>query len=121
MQNNYIPDIFKDKLSLFFSYFCSFFFMLASIFVLLSLLTFDINDNSFLTSSSGQTNNIFGYFGAYFSSFILYTFGLLGYGLVVLFLIISLQFFYKKSSNYFFIKLFVFSLSLILIPQLLFI
>ena len=120
MQNNYIPDIFKDKLSLFFNYFRSFFFMLVSIFVFLSLLTFDINDNSFLTSSSGQTNNIFGFFGAYFSSFILYTFGLLGYGLVILFLIISLQFFYKKSSNYFFIKLFVFSLSLILIPQLLF-
>ena len=94
--------------------------MLVSIFVFLSLLTFDINDNSFLTSSSGQTNNIFGFFGAYFSSFVLYTFGLLGYGLVILFLIISLQFFYKKSSNYFFIKLFVFSLSLILIPQLLF-
>ena len=120
MQNNYIPDIFKDKLSLFFNYFRSFFFMLVSIFVFLSLLTFDINDNSFLTSSSGQTNNIFGFFGAYFSSFVLYTFGLLGYGLVILFLIISLQFFYKKSSNYFFIKLFVFSLSLILIPQLLF-
>ncbi len=120
MQNNYIPDIFKDKLSSFFNYFRSFFFMLVSIFVFLSLLTFDINDNSFLTSSSGQTNNIFGFFGAYFSSFVLYTFGLLGYGLVILFLIISLQFFYKKSSNYFFIKLFVFSLSLILIPQLLF-
>ena len=120
MQNNYIPDIFKDKLSLFFNYFRSFFFMLVSIFVFLSLLTFDINDNSFLTSSSGQTNNIFGFFGAYFSSFVLYTFGILGYGLVILFLIISLQFFYKKSSNYFFIKLFVFSLSLILIPQLLF-
>ena len=117
MQNNYIPDIFKDKLSIFFNYFRSLFFMLTSIFVLLSLLTFNINDNSFLTSSSGQTNNIFGFFGAHLSSFILYTFGLLGYGIVLLFFIISLQFFFKKGSNYFFIKLFVFSLSLILIPQ----
>ena len=120
MLNNYIPNIFKDKLSLFFNYFCSFFFILVSIFAFLSLLTFDINDNSFLTSSSGQTNNIFGFFGAYFSSFILYTFGLFGYGLVIFFLTISLQFFFRKSSNYFFIKLFIFSFSLILIPQLLF-
>ena len=91
--------------------------MFATIFLFLSLITFDINDNSFLTSSNGQTNNIFGSFGAHFSSFILYTFGLLGYGLVILFLIISLQLFFKKRSNYFFIRLFIFSCSLILIPQ----
>lgn len=117
MQNNYIPDIFKDKLSIFFNYFRSLFFMLTSIFVFLSLLTFDINDNSFLTSSSGQTNNIFGFFGAHLSSFILYTFGLLSYGIVLLFFVISLQFFFRQGTNYFFIKLLVFSLSLILIPQ----
>ena len=33
--------------------------MLISLFFVISLLTFDINDNSFLTNSSGQTNNIF--------------------------------------------------------------
>ena len=117
MQNNYIPNIFKEKLSLFFNYFLSLIFMLASICLFLSLLTFDINDNSFLTSSSAQTNNIFGSFGAHFSSFILYTFGLLSYGLVILFLNTSLQLFFKKRSNYFFIKLFIFASSLILIPQ----
>ena len=117
MQNNYIPNIFKEKLSLFFNYFLSLIFMLASICLFLSLLTFDINDNSFLTSSSGQTNNIFGSFGAYISSFVLYTFGLLSYGLVILFLITSLQLVFKKRSNYFFIKLFIFSCSLIFIPQ----
>jgi len=117
MQNTYIPNIFKDKLSLFFNYFRALLFMLVSLFLVFSLLTFDINDNSFLTSSSGQTNNIFGPFGAYLASFIFYTFGLLGYGIAILFFSISLQFFFKKSSNYFFIKLLIFSISLILIPQ----
>ena len=117
MQNNYIPNIFKEKLSLFFNYFRSLIFMLASMFLLFSLLTFDIDDNSFLTSSSGQTDNIFGSFGAHISSFILYTFGLLSYGLVLFLLIISLQIFFLKYSSYFFIKLFIFSLSLVLIPQ----
>tara|TARA_B100000212_G_scaffold342376_1_gene329212 strand:- start:3512 stop:5584 length:2073 start_codon:yes stop_codon:yes gene_type:complete len=117
MQNNYIPKIFKDKLSSFFNYIRSFFFIVVAIFVFLSLLTFDINDNSFLTSSSEQTKNIFGFFGAYLSSFILYTFGLLSYGLVLLFFVISLQLFFRKSSKYFFIKLFIFCFSLVLIPQ----
>ena len=117
MQNTYIPNIFKDKLSLFFNYFRALLFMLLSLFFIFSLLTFDINDNSFLTSSSGQTNNIFGPFGAYLSSFILYTFGIFSYGIAILFFSISLQFFFKKSSNYFFIKLLIFSISLILIPQ----
>ena len=117
MQNTYIPNILKDKLTLFFSYFCSLLFILISLFLFLSLLSFDINDNSFLTSSSGQTNNILGSLGSYFSSFILYTFGLFGYGLVLLFFSISLQLFFKKRSNYFFIRLLIFSISLILIPQ----
>ena len=60
MQNNYIPKIFKDKLSIFFNYLLSFFFIIVAIFIFLSLLTFDINDSSFLTSSSEQTKNILG-------------------------------------------------------------
>ena len=52
-----IFKIFKDKLSIFFNYLRSFFIVVA-IFVFLSLLTFDINDNSFLTSSSEQTKNL---------------------------------------------------------------
>ena len=118
MQNTYIPNIFKEKLSLFLNYILSLIFMLSSLFLFLSLITFDINDNSFLTSSSGQTNNIFGSFGAHLSSFILYTFGLFSYGLMLLFLTISLQFFFRKHSNYFFIRLFIFSISLTLIPQI---
>ena len=117
MQNNYIPKIFKDKLSIFFNYLLSFFFIIVAILIFLSLLTIDINDSSFLTSSSEQTKNILGFFGAYLSSFILYTFGLLSYGLVLLFFVISLQLFFNKSSKYFFIKLFIFCFSLVLIPQ----
>ena len=117
MQNTYIPDILKDKLSLFFNYFRSLLFILVSIFLFLALFSFDINDNSFLTSSSEHTNNILGSLGSYPSSFILYTFGLFGYGLVILFFSISLQLFFKRPSNYFFIKLFIFSISLIFIPQ----
>jgi S-DNA-T family DNA segregation ATPase FtsK/SpoIIIE len=118
MQNTYIPNIFKDKLLLFFNYFRSLLFMLIAVFLILALFTFDINDNSFLTSSSGQTNNIFGNFGSYISSFIYYAFGLFGYGIALLFISVSLQFFFEKHSNYFFIKLFIFSISLILIPQI---
>ena len=117
MKNTYIPNILKDKISLFFNYFRSLLFILVALFLFLSLLTFDINDNSFLTSSSGQTNNILGSLGSYFSSFILYTFGLFGYGLVLLFFSVSLKLFFRKPSNYFFIKLFIFSISLIFIPQ----
>jgi len=117
MQNTYIPDILKDKLSLFFNYFRSLLFILVSILLFLALFSFDINDNSFLTSSSEQTNNILGSLGSYLSSFILYTFGLFGYGLVILFFSISLLLFFKRPSNYFFIKLFIFSISLIFIPQ----
>ena len=117
MQNTYIPNILKDKLSLFFNYFRSFLFMIFALFLFLSLIFFDIDDNSFLTSSSGQTNNILGSLGSYISSFTLYTFGLFSYGIVLLFFSISLHLFFKKHSNYFFIRLFIFSLSLILIPQ----
>ena len=117
MHNTYIPNILKDKLSLFFNYFRSFLFIVVSLFLFLSLLSFDINDNSFLTTSSSQTNNILGSFGSYISSFILYSFGLLGYGLVLLFFSISLHLFFKRHSNYFFIRLLIFSISLILIPQ----
>ena len=65
MQNTYIPDILKDKLSLFFNYFRSLLFILVSIFLFLALFSFDINDNSFLTNSSEQTNNILGSLGSY--------------------------------------------------------
>ena len=79
MNNTYIPNILKDKLSLFFKYLYGLIHLLISIFLLAVLLSFDINDDSFLTKSSQSISNWGGELGSYISSFILYTFGLLGY------------------------------------------
>ena len=75
MNNNYIPNILKDKLSLFFGYFYGGFHFFIFIFLTISLLSFDINDNSFLTKSSQPISNLGGEIGSYVSSFIFYTFG----------------------------------------------
>ena len=83
MKNNYIPEILKEKIYLYLK-FIYVFFLLLSIISMLSLLTFNINDNSFLTSTSNDTQNIMGDLGSYYASFIFYTFGILGY-LVTLF------------------------------------
>ena len=88
MSNTYIPTIFKDKISLFFNYFISFIFALLAVFIALSLITFSIRDNSFLTSSDQLSTNFFGDIGSYVASFILYTFGIMGYSLV---LVLELQ------------------------------
>ncbi len=84
MKNNYIPEIFKEKIYLSLKYIYAFFLLSLSIVSLLSLLTFDINDNSFLTNTSNETQNFLGDVGSYYASFIFYTFGVLGY-LVTLF------------------------------------
>ena len=117
MNNTYIPNILKDKLSLFLNYFFGFIYLLVFIFLALSLFSFDINDNSFLTKSSQSISNLGGEIGSYISSFIFYTFGLTGYAFILLFLTTSLSILIKKNSKFFFIKLFVFFMSLILIPQ----
>ena len=117
MNNNYIPNILKDKLSLFFSYFYGGFHFFIFIFLTISFFSFDINDNSFLTKSSQPISNLGGEIGSYVSSVIFYTFGLVGYSFALLFLTTSLSIFIKKNSKFFFIKLFVFFVSLILIPQ----
>ena len=53
-------------------------FLFIAIFSALALLTFDINDNSFLTNTSNDSQNLLGNTGSYFASFIFYTFGVLG-------------------------------------------
>ena len=78
MNNSYIPEIFKEKIYQMFKYIYSFSLFLVSVSSLLALLTFDINDNSFLTSTSYKSQNFFGDFGSYYASFIFYTFGILG-------------------------------------------
>ena len=117
MNNTYIPNILKDKLSLFFNYFFGLIHFLIFIFLVISLFSFDINDNSFLTKSSQSINNLSGEIGSYVSSFIFYTFGLVGYSFILFFLIFSFLSFIKKRPQHFFIRLLLFFISLILLPQ----
>ena len=117
MENDYIPAILKDKISLFFNYFQSFLFILMAIFIAISLSTFNINDDSFLTSSSLPTTNLAGDVGSYFASFVFYTFGITGYGIILFFVILSILTFFKKRPSFIFIRLLIFFLSLVLLPQ----
>jgi S-DNA-T family DNA segregation ATPase FtsK/SpoIIIE len=117
MNNTYIPGVLKEKLSLFINYFYGLAHLLFSIFLTISLLSFDINDNSFLTQSNQSISNLGGEIGSYISSFIFYTFGLIGYALIIFFLSISSFAFLKKKIRYLFLRLFLFFISLVLIPQ----
>ena len=117
MKNNYIPDIFKEKIYLSMRYIYSLFFFILFVLSALALLTFDINDNSFLTSTSNTSNNLLGDVGSYFASFVFYTFGIMGYLTILFFLIFSILILISKSPKYIFIRLLLFFISLILIPQ----
>ena len=85
MNNSYIPTILKDKLALFINYFFGVLFLFIGLFTVLSLYSFEIFDNSFLTSSSQPSTNFFGNFGSFIASFIFYSFGILGYGVGIFF------------------------------------
>ena len=117
MKSNYIPEILKEKLSSVYRITYAILLLLVSIFSLITLITFDINDNSFLTSTSYESNNFFGDFGSYFASFIFYTFGILGYLIVLFFFINSILVFVDKTPKYIFIRLLLFFISLVLLPQ----
>ena len=117
MNNNYIPEVFKEKIYQTIRYIYSLSLFLISALSLLALLTFDINDNSFLTSTSYISQNFLGDFGSYYASFIFYTFGVLGYLVILFFFIYSLLVLLNKSPKYIFIRLLLFFISLVFIPQ----
>ena len=117
MKSNYIPEILKEKLSSLYNFIYFLSLLLVSIISGIALLTFDINDNSFLTSTNTQSGNLLGDFGSFYASFIFYTFGVLGYLIVLFFFICSILVLIKKPPKYIFIRLFLFFISLILIPQ----
>ncbi len=117
MKSNYIPQIIKEKISSVYKFAYFLLLFLTSIILALSLLTFDINDNSFLTNTSSSSGNLLGDFGSYSASFIFYTFGILGYLIILFFLICSVLVLLNKPPSYIFIRLFLFFISLILIPQ----
>ena len=117
MSNKYIPTIIKDKLILFSRYLYGSFLFLLSIFLVVSLVTFNISDNSFITSTNNVTQNFFGPVGAFTSSFIFYTFGLMGYVFVLFFFIFSALIYLNKHPKYLFIRILLMVISLVLIPQ----
>ena len=119
MNNNYVPDIWKEKILKSVRLILSLIFFGMGIALLLSLISFDINDNSFLSTSNAPSSNFLGNFGSFLASFIFYTFGLTGYLLVIFFLLYAYTS-YQKNYNFFFIRLLFFLASLTLLPQLLY-
>ena len=117
MKSNYIPEILKEKLLSVYRLMYAMLLFLVSIFSAIALLSFDINDNSFLTSTSNVSTNLLGDPGSYLASFIFYTFGILGYLVVLFFFIYSILIYINKPPKYIFIRLLLFFISLILIPQ----
>ena len=117
MKNIYFPEILKEKIYSSFKYLYAFLLLIISVISAIALLSFDINDNSFLTSTSEISQNLLGDFGSYFASFVFYTFGILGYMIVIFFLINSILVVINKSPKFIFIRLLIFFISLVLIPQ----
>ena len=91
MNNSFIPAVFKDKLANIIKYFKGLLFFLLSLAVFLSVFTFNINDDSFLTKSSGATSNIIGTVGSYLASFLIYSFGIMSYLIVIFFLNVAIE------------------------------
>ncbi len=117
MKSSYIPEILKEKISSAYKVIYSLFLFLVCFFSAAALFSFNINDNSFLTSTSDISTNILGDLGSYYASFIFYTFGFLGYLTSLFFFIYSVLIFVGKPPKYIFIRLLLFFISLILIPQ----
>ena len=117
MKSSYIPEILKEKISSTYRIIYSLLLFLVCIFSAAALLSFNINDNSFLTSTSNISTNLLGDPGSYYASFIFYTFGILGYLTALFFFIYSILIFIGKPPKYIFIRLLLFFISLILIPQ----
>ena len=104
----YIPEILKDKFQSFTRYIYVFIYGLVVICLLLSLISFDINDNSLLTKSSDATKNILGPIGAHISSFLFYTFGIMSYGVILFFFTFTLKIFFNQKINLLFLRLLFF-------------
>ena len=119
MNNKFFPNALKDKFTSFIKYLYGFLFFFISITLALSLISFNVEDSSFLTVTNNETKNFMGIPGSYVSSFLIYTFGIMGYLLAIFFLIYSMLIFFNQKPKYFFIRLLLFTISIILIPQIL--
>ncbi len=118
MKNSYIPEVLKEKILKSINIFYGLALLLLSVLSAIALLTFSINDNSFLTSTSNVSQNLLGNLGSYYASFLFYTFGILAYLVILFFLIYSIYVFVNKNPRYLFIRLLLFFISLIFIPQI---
>ena len=117
MNISFFPSVLKEKIIQSVRWIKGSFFLILSILLFLAIFTFNINDNSFLTQTNNPVSNAVGSIGSHVASFLIYSFGLLSY-LIVFFLIInSLATFKRKNYGYFFIRLFLVLVSLVLIPQ----
>ena len=118
MHSNFIPDMLKAKIVDFFRYLYGFFLIGIALFIILSLATFSIADNSFLVKTSNLNTNLMGTVGSYTASFLIYTFGSLCYLITLFLTLYGIMTLLRKSPNYFFIRIFVFFFGLTLLPQL---
>ena len=118
MKNSYIPEVLKEKILKTINIFYGLALLLLSVLSAIALLTFSINDNSLLTSTSNVSQNLLGNLGSYYASFLFYTFGILAYLVILFFLIYSIYVFVNKNPRYLFIRLLLFFISLIFIPQI---
>ena len=118
MKNSYIPEILKEKISKIIYFLYGTLLLTISILSAIALLSFSINDNSFLTNTSNTSQNVLGDGGSYYASFLFYTFGILAYLIIVFFFLYSLLVYFNKKPNYFFLRLLLFFISLILMPQI---
>jgi len=118
MNNSYIPAVFKEKLIEIFGWFKGSIYLLLSVSVFLSIFTFNINDDSFLTKSGEVNSNILGILGSYIASFLIYSFGLMSFLISLFLLINSIATFRKKDLKYFFIRLLFLLISIVFIPQI---
>ena len=117
MNISFFPSVLKEKIIQSVRWIKGSFFLILSILLFLAIFTFNINDDSFLTQTNNPVSNAVGSIGSHVASFLIYSFGLFSY-LIVFFLIInSLATFKRKNYGYFFIRLFLVLVSLVLIPQ----
>src|SRR6056300_790147 len=115
MNNKFFPNALKDKFTSFIKYLYGSLFFFISIILALSLISFNVEDSSFLTVTNNQTKNLMGNPGSYISSFLIYTFGIMSYLLILFFMIYSFLIFFNQKPKYFFIILLLFIFVLILV------
>ena len=101
MENRFIPEAFKEKIVLISLWLKGFLYLALSIILFLSIFSFSITDSSFLTTTSSQNNNILGSIGSYLASFIIYSFGVLGYFIVLFYYLFQFIPFPKKIISIF--------------------